>query len=30
MKFEEALKKLEDIAAGLEDGDIPLDKAIKK
>ena len=30
MKFEEALKKLENIVLVLEEGNIPLDKAIKK
>jgi len=30
VKFEEALKKLENIISDLEEGNIPLDKAIKK
>lgn len=30
MKFEEALKRLEKIVQGLEDGDLPLDEACEK
>lgn len=30
MKFEEALKKLEEIVKALEDGDLPLDEACEK
>lgn len=30
MKFEEALKRLEKIVQGLEDGDLPLDEALEK
>ncbi|MFC1576401.1 exodeoxyribonuclease VII small subunit [Candidatus Omnitrophota bacterium] len=30
MKFEDALKKLEDIVDGLESGDIPLDVSLAK
>ena len=30
IKFEEALKKLETIVEGLEDGDIPLEESLEK
>lgn len=30
MKFEEALKKLEKIVEGLEDGNLPLDESLEK
>jgi len=30
MKFEEALKKLEKIVGGLEDGNLPLDESLEK
>lgn len=30
MKFEEALKKLEEIVRSLEDGDLPLDESLEK